>query len=73
MTTSKTNNSTPQKLYLLQLSTTTVPIAPGRTLEMVLGCYLIQTSDGKNILIDTGMAPDAPVPAGKPQSATKPT
>lgn len=63
-----TNNSAPQKLYLLQLSTTTVPIAPGRSLEMVLGCYLIQTSDAKNILIDTGMAPDAPVPPNKPQS-----
>ena len=71
MTTNQTNDSTPQKLYLLQLSTTTVPIAPGRTLEMVLGCYLIQTSDAKNVLIDTGIAPDAPVPAGKPQSRNK--
>lgn len=68
MTTNKRNDSTPQKLYLLQLSTTTVPIAPGRTLEMVLGCYLIQTSDAKNVLIDTGIAPDAPLPPGTPQS-----
>lgn len=30
----------PQKLYLMQLSTTTVQ-GTGRTLEMVLGCYLI--------------------------------
>jgi len=68
VTTNKTDNSTPQKLYLLQLSATTVPIAPGRSLEMVLGCYLIQTNDAKNILIDTGIAPDAPLPPGAPQS-----
>jgi N-acyl homoserine lactone hydrolase len=62
------NNSTPQKLYLFQLSATTLPIAPNRTLEMSLGCYLIQTSDNKNILIDTGIAPDAPLPPNAPQS-----
>jgi N-acyl homoserine lactone hydrolase len=61
------NNATPQKLYLLQLSATTVPIGPNRTLEMSLGCYLIQTSDGENILIDTGIAPDAPLPPGAPK------
>jgi N-acyl homoserine lactone hydrolase len=61
------NNPTPQKLYLLQLSSTTVPIGPNRTLEMSLGCYLIQTSDGRNILIDTGIAPDAPLPPGAPK------
>jgi N-acyl homoserine lactone hydrolase len=61
------NNSTPQKLYLFQLSATTLPIAPNRTLEMSLGCYLIQTSDNKNILIDTGIAPDAPLPPNAPQ------
>src|ERR1700720_1427848 len=62
-----TNSSTPQKLYLLQLSSTTVPIGPNRTLEMCLGCYLIQTSDAKNILIDTGIAPDAPLPPDTPK------
>jgi N-acyl homoserine lactone hydrolase len=61
------NHSTPQKLYLLQLSATTVPIGPNRTLEMCLGCYLIQTSDAKNILIDTGIAPDAPLPPDTPK------
>jgi len=40
---------TPQKLYLLQLATATVARA-SQTLEMVLGCYLIETSDGKHIL-----------------------
>jgi len=32
-------------------------------MEMVLGCYLVETSDGKHILIDSGMAADAPRPA----------
>jgi N-acyl homoserine lactone hydrolase len=63
-----TNNSTPRKLYLFQLSATTVPIAPGRSLEMILASYLIQTSDGKNILIDTGIAPDFPRPENTPPS-----
>jgi len=57
---------TPQKLYLFQLSATTVPVAPGRTLEMILACYLIQTGDGKNILVDTGIAPDFPKPPNMP-------
>jgi N-acyl homoserine lactone hydrolase len=63
-----TNRSTPQKLYLLQLSATTVPIGPSRTLEMSLGCYLVQTNDAKNILIDSGIAPDATLPAEAPKS-----
>jgi N-acyl homoserine lactone hydrolase len=71
MITSKTNSPMPQKLYLLQLSATTVPVAAGRTLEMSLGCYLIQTGEGKNILIDTGMAAEAPVPPGTPPSRNK--
>jgi N-acyl homoserine lactone hydrolase len=62
-----TRCSKPQKLYLLQLSATTVPIGPSRTLEMSLGCYLVQTNDAKNILIDSGIAPDAPLPPGAPK------
>jgi N-acyl homoserine lactone hydrolase len=53
-------NAGPQKLYLLKLSSTIVPVAPDRTLDMVLGCYLVETGDGKHILIDTGIAPDVP-------------
>jgi N-acyl homoserine lactone hydrolase len=49
----------PRKLYLLQLSTVSVPLPEGRTMEMVLPCYLIETSHGKHILIDSGIAPDA--------------
>jgi N-acyl homoserine lactone hydrolase len=63
-----TNNATPKKLFLFQLSATTVPIASDRTFEMILPCYLVQTSDAKNILIDTGIAPDFPKPPGFPPS-----
>jgi N-acyl homoserine lactone hydrolase len=58
------NSSAPERLYLFQLSATTVPIAPGRSLEMSLGCYLIQTNERRNILIDTGIAPDFRKPEG---------
>ena len=57
-------SSVPSKLYLLQLSTFSRPMAEGSTMEMVLGCYLVITSDGRHILIDTGI--DA---ASRPASA----
>jgi N-acyl homoserine lactone hydrolase len=62
-----TANDAPKKLYLLQLSTATIPLPGGQTLEMSSGCYLIETSDHKRILVDTGMAPDAP-PSPAPPS-----
>jgi len=60
------NDTSPQRLYLLQLSTSTVPIAAGRTLEMASGCYLVQTGDRKNILIDSGLPADYTPPPGMP-------
>ncbi len=60
------NTSHPQKLYLLPLSTSTIPVAPGRTLEMVSGCYLIETRDGKHILIDSGLPADYMPPVELP-------
>jgi len=62
-----TNLPGPRKLYLMQLSTTTLPLPQGRTMEMVLPCYLIETNDGKHTLIDTGIAADAR-PLGGPRS-----
>lgn len=55
----------PRKLYLLQLSTSTVP-TPSGPLDMVLGCYLVETEDGRHILIDSGLPTDAPLPPGTP-------
>lgn len=53
------SDSSPQKLFLMQLSATTVPLGDGRTMEMSMGCYLIETADHRNILIDSGIADDA--------------
>ncbi len=63
-------NATPWRLYLLQLSTSTVPGA-GRALEMVSGCYLVQTSDGRNILIDSGLPADYTPPPGTPPAENR--
>ncbi len=61
-----TEASRPARLYLMQLSTTDVPLLTGEMLPMVCVCYLVVTSDGKHILIDTGFPPDVPHPAGAP-------
>jgi N-acyl homoserine lactone hydrolase len=53
-------SSSPSKLYLLPLSASTVPLPAGRTLEMILPSYLIETCDGKHILVDTGFPADVP-------------
>jgi N-acyl homoserine lactone hydrolase len=58
----------PQRLYLMQLSTTTIPLPTGQTLDMSSGCYLVQTHDGKNILIDSGLPADYTPPPGTPKS-----
>ena len=61
------NNTAPERLYLMQLSTTTLPAA-GRSLEMVSGCYLVRMSDGKNVLIDSGLPADYVPPPGTPKA-----
>jgi len=35
---------------------------------MVCVCYLVETSDGKHILIDSGLPADAPLPPGTPKA-----
>src|SRR4029077_13969819 len=60
-----TNGAVPQRRYLLQLSTTNVPLQSGQTLEIGSACYLIEMSNGNPILIDTGIRPDVPT-AGMP-------
>jgi len=59
------NDGTPRRLYLMQLETVTIPIG-GSTYGMVVS-YLIQTSDGKHILVDTGMPLDYEPPQGAPR------
>ena len=40
-------------------------------MEMSSGCYLIETMDDKRILIDSGMAPDAPPSSAPPSTNEK--
>jgi N-acyl homoserine lactone hydrolase len=61
----------PAKLYLFQLSTTSIPLPTGQTLEMSSGCYLIETAANQRILIDSGTAPDVPVSSAPPYSNQK--
>jgi N-acyl homoserine lactone hydrolase len=67
------SNTSAERLYLLQLSTTTIPVAEGRTLFMSNGCYLVQTSDNENILIDSGLPPEYVPPPGTPPSERQKT
>jgi N-acyl homoserine lactone hydrolase len=60
----------PKKLYLFHLSTAAIPLPGGQNLEMSSGCYLVETTDHKRILIDSGMAPDVP-PSPTPPSYEK--
>ncbi len=60
-----------QRLYLMQLSTATIPLATGQTVAMSSGCYLVQTSERKNILIDSGLPADYAPPPGAPLAEKK--
>lgn len=53
----------PERLYLLQLATTTIQVASG-PLDMSSGCYLVRMTDGTNILIDSGNPDDFQLPPG---------
>jgi N-acyl homoserine lactone hydrolase len=66
-------NSTPKRLYLFHHSTTTIALPENRTLDLSSGSYLIQTTDRKNILIDTGLASDYPKPPNMPPSRNEST
>lgn len=59
------SSTTPQRLYLMQLGTSIIPTTPQPTAGSA-GCYLVQTSDGKNILIDSGLPADYTPPSGTP-------
>jgi len=59
-----TDSANPERLYLMQLQRSIVPAAPGRSMEMVLVCYLVRTGDGRHILIDSGYPADVSHPPG---------
>jgi len=54
-----TNTNGPQRLYLMQVAT-----IPERNLPYV--CYLVQSGDGTNILIDSGLPGNVQPPPGIP-------
>ncbi len=55
--------SAPQRLYLIQVGSLATP---DRLVSF--GCYLIQMSDGTNVLVDSGLPdPSLPTPAGMAQ------
>jgi N-acyl homoserine lactone hydrolase len=62
-------SGTPQRLYLMQLSTATI-LTAGGPLEMSTACYLIQMSDGLNVLIDSGLPADYAPPPGMPPATS---
>lgn len=51
--------TTPLRLYLMQVATLS-------QVEVPIVCYLVQTADGKNILIDSGLPGQFETPAGRP-------
>lgn len=63
------SNATPQWLYLMQLATSTLPTTPPTPASA--GCYLVRMSDGKNILIDSGLPADHTPPLEAPPSENK--
>ncbi len=65
-----TNTTVAQRLYLFQLSTTTI-LLPTGPLHMGSACYLIETTDGKRVLVDSGMPEDFPPVPETPPSENK--
>ncbi len=56
-------SATPQRLYLIEVAT-----AAWSKAGMPIVCYLVQTSDGKNILIDSGLPENFVPPPGLPEA-----
>jgi N-acyl homoserine lactone hydrolase len=65
------NANGPKRLYLMRLASGTVP-AGEQTIEMSLGCYLVQMADGTNVLIDTGLPEGFELPAEMPPLRNEP-
>ncbi|HET7091910.1 MAG TPA: N-acyl homoserine lactonase family protein [Thermomicrobiales bacterium] len=58
----------PERLYLMPVGWSTRE-TPNGPLAMVVGCYLVRMSDGRNVLIDSGLPPDMGAsPAGSPRA-----
>src|SRR5437868_6758584 len=60
-----THTATPRRLYLIQVAARSAPEA---TWPVPYPCYLVQMSDGKEVLIDSGFPQDPPPRPGLQQS-----
>ena len=57
-----THSTTLHRLYLMSLMASALRQPDGQMLPMVVVCYLIETTDGKYILIDSGLPAGAQLP-----------
>lgn len=57
---------TPRRLYLMQVAVGTVPLPSGQALLWPVVCYLIEMSDGRHVLIDSGHPVDSQAIPGIP-------
>ena len=57
-------DATPRRLYVMQVVTTAMSAATAGIANVV--CYLVETGDGKHILIDSGKPADYQSPPGAP-------
>jgi N-acyl homoserine lactone hydrolase len=62
---------TPARLYLIHLRSVEVQ-RPGGLLLMSMGCYLVQTDDGRNVLIDSGLPPEMTTGGPEPSEQSPP-
>src|SRR5579884_762333 len=60
-----TGEASPRRLYLMQVASGTVPTPAGPLLWPVV-CYLIQMSEGTNVLVDSGLPADFEHPGAQP-------
>lgn len=54
-TTTATTTATPERLYLMELMRANAPMPDGSVFEWIMACYLVRMSDGRHILIDSGL------------------
>lgn len=62
---------TPRRLYLLQTAMAAIPVGD-QLVDWSAGGYLIQMSDGRNVLIDSGPPADVAFPPGMPPVTAAP-
>lgn len=57
-----TTTATPTRLYLMELMRANAPMPDGSIFEWIMPCYLVRLSDGRHILIDSGLPTGVNIP-----------